>query len=281
MIREKNTGEVVMETRDRAKVDALNTERYEAVPVRQHLADLNRDTPAARAAGQEAPTERTEAGEQAVIPGAEQDATRSERARESDQRREMEARQRQSRMGTTEPQDGPGGLFDTQGDLLDSADSTPDKPAVVREWENAENAAYEASSEWNRVREAYRAGNIGDAEFQAAREKHQAALDRADAARTKLDGSRYEAEISPDAARTVTWCDTTAKAANPDSAQGDMLDQAAASPERTDQEGTTAKDEWRIVRTDDPDPANRFKVMRRKGDNQKDACPTCSTTRTP
>lgn len=41
VIREKTTGEVVMETFDRAKVDRLNTSKYEAVPIREYLASLN------------------------------------------------------------------------------------------------------------------------------------------------------------------------------------------------------------------------------------------------
>lgn len=42
VIRNKETGEVVMETFDKAKVDALNTEKYEAVPALQHLQEVNR-----------------------------------------------------------------------------------------------------------------------------------------------------------------------------------------------------------------------------------------------
>lgn len=41
VIRNKETGESVMETFDRKKVQYLNTEKYEAVPVRQHLAEAN------------------------------------------------------------------------------------------------------------------------------------------------------------------------------------------------------------------------------------------------
>lgn len=41
VIRNKETGEVVMETFDPAKVDALNTEKYEAVPALRHLQELN------------------------------------------------------------------------------------------------------------------------------------------------------------------------------------------------------------------------------------------------
>ena len=45
VIRNKDTGEVVMETFDRAKVQALNTAKYEAVPVKEYLASLNKKTP--------------------------------------------------------------------------------------------------------------------------------------------------------------------------------------------------------------------------------------------
>lgn len=41
VIREKVIGPVIMETYDRAKVDALNTVKYEAVPILEHLQQLN------------------------------------------------------------------------------------------------------------------------------------------------------------------------------------------------------------------------------------------------
>jgi Inorganic Pyrophosphatase len=41
VIREKATGAVIAETFDRKKVAALNTEKYEAVPIREHLASLS------------------------------------------------------------------------------------------------------------------------------------------------------------------------------------------------------------------------------------------------
>jgi hypothetical protein len=40
-VRDKATGEVVMETFDKKKADALNTEKYEAVPIAEHLASLS------------------------------------------------------------------------------------------------------------------------------------------------------------------------------------------------------------------------------------------------
>jgi hypothetical protein len=42
VIRNKETGEVIMETFDRKKVEALNTAKYEAVPIIDHLAGLSR-----------------------------------------------------------------------------------------------------------------------------------------------------------------------------------------------------------------------------------------------
>lgn len=42
VIRNKQTGEVIAETFDRKKVDALNAAKYEAVPIREHLAGLNK-----------------------------------------------------------------------------------------------------------------------------------------------------------------------------------------------------------------------------------------------
>jgi hypothetical protein len=42
VIRNKATGEVIMETFDKKKVDALNAEKYEAVPVAEHLSSLSK-----------------------------------------------------------------------------------------------------------------------------------------------------------------------------------------------------------------------------------------------
>lgn len=41
ILRDKATGRAIAETFDRKKVDALNTDRYEAVPVIEHLQQLN------------------------------------------------------------------------------------------------------------------------------------------------------------------------------------------------------------------------------------------------
>lgn len=42
VIRNKETGQVVMETFNPDKVKALNTGKYEAVPIAKYLGDLNR-----------------------------------------------------------------------------------------------------------------------------------------------------------------------------------------------------------------------------------------------
>jgi hypothetical protein len=42
VIRNKETGEVLFETFDKRKVDALNTVKYEAIPIQQYLASLNK-----------------------------------------------------------------------------------------------------------------------------------------------------------------------------------------------------------------------------------------------
>jgi hypothetical protein len=41
VIRETSTGRVIMETFDRRKVEALNTAKYEAVPICEYLASFN------------------------------------------------------------------------------------------------------------------------------------------------------------------------------------------------------------------------------------------------
>lgn len=43
VIRNKETREVIMETFDKRKVDALNTTKYEAVPILEYLVSLNRE----------------------------------------------------------------------------------------------------------------------------------------------------------------------------------------------------------------------------------------------
>lgn len=44
VIRNKETGEAVLETFDKAKVDALNTDKYEAVPIQEYLGSINGQT---------------------------------------------------------------------------------------------------------------------------------------------------------------------------------------------------------------------------------------------
>lgn len=41
VIRETSTGKVLLETFDQRKVEALNTARYEAVPILEYLGSLN------------------------------------------------------------------------------------------------------------------------------------------------------------------------------------------------------------------------------------------------
>jgi len=41
ILRNKVTKEVVTETFDKKKVDALNTDKYEAVPIKEYLSSLN------------------------------------------------------------------------------------------------------------------------------------------------------------------------------------------------------------------------------------------------
>lgn len=72
VIRERATGDTVMETFDRRAVEALNTEKYEAVPARQYLEGFNRAT---REAGGVQPTNeavsaaiRPEPQEQPALP---------------------------------------------------------------------------------------------------------------------------------------------------------------------------------------------------------------------
>lgn len=59
VIKNKDTGEVIMETFDKAKVNALNTEKYVAIPILQHLQGLNTTaaaTPESAAPISQAPT---------------------------------------------------------------------------------------------------------------------------------------------------------------------------------------------------------------------------------
>lgn len=51
IIREKGGGKVLFETFDGAKVKALNTAKYEAVPIQQYLGEINRRIKAEQDAG--------------------------------------------------------------------------------------------------------------------------------------------------------------------------------------------------------------------------------------
>jgi hypothetical protein len=67
-IRDKATGEVVMETFDQKKVDALNTEKYEAVPIQQHLAEVNASIKAGDETGKIKPAETKPAKPASEVP---------------------------------------------------------------------------------------------------------------------------------------------------------------------------------------------------------------------
>lgn len=116
ILKDKTTGEVVMETFDRKKVDALNTDKYVAVPIQEHLASLN-------APKAEPTVEKTEAGQQTVISGAEKisDKSLAERKMAGGKRAAV----------AQKPADD--GLFDTgarkQGDLLDAVKAAPEPNA--------------------------------------------------------------------------------------------------------------------------------------------------------
>lgn len=45
IIKNKETGGVITEIWDRRLLDRLNTDKYEAVPVQEHLASLNQKSP--------------------------------------------------------------------------------------------------------------------------------------------------------------------------------------------------------------------------------------------
>lgn len=98
-------------------------------------------------------TEATEAGEQSVIPGAEQSAERNAVARKADEGREVEARQKQSKAGTTVPQDDAGPLFDTQGDMFDvpKVDTPKDQTDLEKMAANEAQLAEDLAVEFNRV----------------------------------------------------------------------------------------------------------------------------------
>jgi len=142
-------------------------------------------------------TERTEAGEQAVIPGAEQSAERSAEARKADERREMEARQQQSKARTAVPQDDAGPLFDTQGDMFDAPSTAPE----VAKGETAGQKASKPSKHQRRLTEILRKEWTAREDLpddDAHLDDYMAATERVVAARKALSE-----EFGPDVANTV------------------------------------------------------------------------------
>ena len=59
VIRDKQTGDVVMETFDKAKADSVNTEKYEAVPIAEHLASQNKKATAPAVTSESGQTKQT------------------------------------------------------------------------------------------------------------------------------------------------------------------------------------------------------------------------------
>lgn len=141
VLRNKTTGKVELETSDPKKVEALNTEKYEAVPIAQHLAELNDPETLAYKAVRGLPvestdTEQTPEGEQALIPGTREDQGRDE----GRDRTEIEARAKQSKMGPTAEQGNAGPLFGDdggeQGGLFEAQSGAPDQAAKETEGGN-------------------------------------------------------------------------------------------------------------------------------------------------
>ena len=172
-------------------VDTGAEGRGAAQPAQNRPPDERQTEEPATADVGEATTERTDAGEQTVIPGAEQSTERSDEARKADQRREIEARQQQSKKGTTVPQDDAGPLFDTQGDMFDApaAKAQPAAPSKTqkrlteilrREWTAREDLPEDATDEFiaasKKVKEARStlADEFGDDVAKAAIEEIEA-----------------------------------------------------------------------------------------------------------
>lgn len=68
IIRDKATGKAVKETFDKAEADGVDKNKYDAVPARQHLEELNQDTPARAAAIAEASPRSVAAIKKAPAP---------------------------------------------------------------------------------------------------------------------------------------------------------------------------------------------------------------------
>lgn len=73
VVRDKSTGKAVLETFDPKKVEALNTEKYEAVPIGEYLGDYNRRV--REAGGVEPPTPTPEPPPTQPIPSADDTET--------------------------------------------------------------------------------------------------------------------------------------------------------------------------------------------------------------
>lgn len=72
VIRDRATGAVIMETFDRKKVDALNLEKYEAIPIQKHLAGINKDIKAGEETKKTEPTQAPSAADNAKEDAAQQ-----------------------------------------------------------------------------------------------------------------------------------------------------------------------------------------------------------------
>lgn len=120
VIKEKATGNIVMETFDRKKVDALNTKKYEAVPIAEHLASLSEKP--------KATTEKTEAGEQTVLLGAEKIGDGKLAQRKADERLKPKVAQKSADIGLF-------GDESQQTDLLDLANK-PAAPASAKSFDD-------------------------------------------------------------------------------------------------------------------------------------------------
>lgn len=110
VIKEKGTGRIITETFDRRKVDRLNTDKYEAVPIGEHLASLNRKPAEATA------EPGADSKPQLVVPGAERitDKALAERRAKGPLRGKGEQRSA-------------GGMFDEQNTARQLFDETPAK----------------------------------------------------------------------------------------------------------------------------------------------------------
>lgn len=110
VVREKATGNVLLETFNKSTADAINKEKYDAVPIQEHLASLNKPAKA------ESPTEERGADDkpQLIIPGA-------ERATDAD----MAQRKADAPLKPKVAQKDAGGLFSDAMDQKDLLDLSP------------------------------------------------------------------------------------------------------------------------------------------------------------